>query len=61
MWHSVQIKQSSNVCERVCGPCVVSKFARPYLLTYNTGCTDYINAVFIDVSHFPTVSCYQHC
>ena len=30
---------------------VVSKFSRPYLLTYNTGSTDYINAVFIDVSH----------
>jgi len=28
----------------------VTKFCRPYLLTYVTGSTDYINAVFADVS-----------
>ena len=30
---------------------VVSRFSRPYLLTADAGSTDYINAVFIDVSH----------
>jgi len=28
----------------------VTKFCRPYLLTYVTGSTDYINAIFADVS-----------
>jgi len=28
----------------------VTKFCRPYLLTYVSGSTDYINAVFADVS-----------
>ena len=31
---------------------VVTNFSRPYLLTCNVGSTDYINAVFIDVSFF---------
>ena len=36
----------------------VTKFSRPYLLTYVTDSTDYINAVFADVSIWTL--CYFH-